>query len=144
MVTAHADPDFAIRTRAVPENVPAVRHALGGVAAARGASPDLRGAIALAVTEAVTNVVLHAYPKGVAGAVEVEVTTQEGSLSVVVRDMGAARPDDELTPGLGAGLQLIEAVADSLEVAHDSPGTEVRMRFALVSPGPGPGSDDAS
>ena len=141
-MSAATDPDFAIRTRAVPENVPAVRHALGGVAAARGADADLRGAIALAVTEAVSNVVRHAYPRGTTGIVEVEVMTGPDQLSIVVRDMGEARTDDELTPGFGAGLRLIDAVTDSLEIAEDAPGTEVRMRFALVSLGPEPGSPE--
>lgn len=136
------DPDFAIRTRAVPENVPAVRHALGGMAAARGAGPDLRGAIALAVTEAVSNVVRHAYPHGATGLVEVEASEDGESFAIIVRDTGGARPEEERTPGFGAGLTLISAVADSLEVAREALGTEVRMNFSIVSPPAPPGTDE--
>ena len=87
----------------------------------------------VAVSEAVTNVVVHAYPDGVAGTVRVTVT-QNGrpEVRVVVRDRGNGlrpRPD---SPGMGLGLPLIASLSDGFEVSDGTPaGTAVSMRFYL-------------
>lgn len=87
----------------------------------------------LAATEACTNAVLHAYPNGDAGPMEVEVETAEGeSLTLVVRDHGSGPPPREVIDDHhdGYGLSLIEAVSDELRLAAaEGGGTEVRMRF---------------
>jgi anti-sigma regulatory factor (Ser/Thr protein kinase) len=85
------------------------------------------------VTEACTNVVVHAYPGRVDGPLGVRATVDEATLTVVVSDQGRGilpRPD---SPGLGLGLPLIATLAESLELGtgpdHE---TEVRMTFELV------------
>lgn len=129
-----ATPDLSLRVRAVAENVPVIRHALGAIASTRGADPKVRGAIALAVTEAATNVVLHAYPDGTPGVLEVEVEAAEerGRLAITIRDEGAGIVGDAPSPGLGAGLPIISAVADRVAVRSGFPGTEVQMSFTLA------------
>jgi serine/threonine-protein kinase RsbW len=113
------------------ENVVLVRDVLGGL----GDGIDLGGTvedIKAAVSEAVNNVVVHAYGGG-EGPMEVEVTIDSGTLEVVVRDHGVGigpRMVDDAHPGRGIGLAVIEALAASCELrAHGESGVEVVMRF---------------
>ncbi len=88
--------------------------------------------IRLAVTEACTNVVVHAYPDGEEGPMEMLATLLGEELIVVVRDAGRGigpRPD---SPGLGLGLPLIASLTESVELGRDEEQrTEVRMTFSL-------------
>lgn len=116
-----------------PESVTAARHALAAFAAEAGADHRQVEAVRLAVSEAVTNAVLHAYRDNT-GHVEVTAALVSTELWVLIGDDGGgmeARPD---RPGLGLGLALISQVSDEMSVvARAGGGTEVRMRFALVS-----------
>jgi serine/threonine-protein kinase RsbW len=87
--------------------------------------------IALAVTEAATNVVLHAYrDREVPGSVVIEADRFEDHVCLYVRDQGTGLAPRVDSPGLGLGLGLIAQVADSADVrAPESGGTEVVMRF---------------
>lgn len=89
--------------------------------------------IALAVSEAATNVVLHAYRDVTEpGALVVEAQCIGGHMTVCVRDEGSGLAPRVDSPGLGLGLGLIAQVADSADVrAPESGGTEVVMRFKL-------------
>jgi serine/threonine-protein kinase RsbW/stage II sporulation protein AB (anti-sigma F factor) len=89
--------------------------------------------IALAVTEAATNAVLHAYrDRTEPGAVIVEVEDHDGYVCVYVRDEGSGLAPRVDSPGLGLGLGLIAQVADAADVrAPETGGTEVVMRFNL-------------
>jgi anti-sigma regulatory factor (Ser/Thr protein kinase) len=125
-------PDLQLLVPARAENVAVVRHAFGGLADALALPEQLTADIKLAVTEACTNVVLHAYGGG-DGPLEVDASIDSAELVVVVRDRGEGihpRPD---SPGLGLGLPLIATLSHSLELeggSTDAP-TEVRMTFAL-------------
>jgi stage II sporulation protein AB (anti-sigma F factor) len=87
--------------------------------------------IALAVTEAATNVVLHAYrDRSVPGPMIVEAERREDYLCFHVRDEGSGLAPRVDSPGLGLGLGLIAQVADSADVrTPETGGTEVVMRF---------------
>jgi serine/threonine-protein kinase RsbW len=105
-------------------------------AADLGADERTRQNIELAVSEAASNVVVHAYrDRDDPGEIELELATTDGDLVVSVRDAGsgmAPRPD---SPGLGLGMPLIANLADSLEIRTlDEGGTEVQMRFAVGAP----------
>jgi anti-sigma regulatory factor (Ser/Thr protein kinase) len=108
------------------------RHAAVALADELGASRDTRAGIAVAVTEAVANVVLHAYRDLDPSGVEVTMTGDEHALVVEIRDRGVGlRPRDD-SPGLGLGLGLMAELADRFEVAEvDGGGTCVRLRFIL-------------
>ena len=90
--------------------------------------------IALAVTEAATNAVLHAYRDRVEpGAVIVEAELDGDHVCLYVRDEGTGLTPRVDSPGLGLGLGLIAQVADSADVrAPESGGTEVVMRFNVA------------
>ena len=87
--------------------------------------------IALAITEAATNVVLHAYrDHEVPGTVTIEAEGYEDHVRFSVRDAGSGLAPRVDSPGLGLGLGLIAQVADSADVrAPEDGGTEVIMRF---------------
>jgi anti-sigma regulatory factor (Ser/Thr protein kinase) len=124
-------PDFELTLPARAENVAVVRHAFGGLGDALDVPDHALADVKLAVTEACTNVVVHAYPDGV-GPMNVRAALSDGALTVVVSDEGRGilpRPD---SPGLGLGLPLIATLASSLELGtNDRDQTEVRMVFEL-------------
>jgi serine/threonine-protein kinase RsbW len=124
-------PDLELTLPSRPENVAVVRHALGGFGDALDVPDQALADIKLAVTEACTNVVVHAYPDG-EGPLGISAWERDGRLTVVVHDEGRGmlpRPD---SPGLGLGLPLIATLAETLELGT-GPGerTEVRMTFLL-------------
>jgi serine/threonine-protein kinase RsbW len=90
--------------------------------------------IALAVTEATTNVVLHAYrDRDEPGMVIVEAESRGDHVCLYVRDEGTGLAPRVDSPGLGLGLGLIAQVADSADVrAPETGGTEVVMRFNVA------------
>ena len=127
---------FARTWPAVPEAVGEVRRALSDHARGLGATPAAVSAIQLAVSEAMTNAIQHAYadaPRPGAVLVTAE-TVGSTSLCITVADEGRGmrpRPD---SPGLGLGLPLISQMTQSFEVHSGDDGhrgTELRMRFDL-------------
>jgi serine/threonine-protein kinase RsbW len=123
--------DLGISLPAVPESVTALRWMARDFAGDRGAGDGLAGDVMLAVSEAVTNAVKHAYPEAGGGEVELLATADGGrQLEVVVRDTGGGfRPG--ATAGLGAGLMLMRECADAVEVDEGPGGVTVRMTFQL-------------
>src|SRR3954467_13279332 len=125
-------PDFELTLQARAENVAVIRHAFGGLGDALDVPDHALADVKLAVTEACTNVVVHAYANGDEGPMAVTAGLADGALTVVVSDEGRGilpRPD---SPGLGLGLPLIATLASSLELGtNDRDETEVRMVFEL-------------
>jgi serine/threonine-protein kinase RsbW len=127
---------FSLSLPARAENVAVVRHACGGLGEALDLSERLVADIKLAVTEACTNVVVHAYPDTV-GDMEIQVDVDPDHLSISVVDDGAGMTPHANSGGLGLGLPLIATLASSMELTSDQ-RTEIRITFDL-----GPGSDAA-
>ena len=124
-------PDLVLSLPARAENVAVVRHAFGGLGDVLDVPDQLLSDIKLAVTEACTNVVIHAYPDG-EGPMEVQAEFGENELSVVVRDEGRGVMPRADSPGLGLGLPLIATLAESLELGTgEDDATEVRMTFRI-------------
>ena len=114
---------------AVPERVGELREAARAFAIARAA--PLAGAIALAVTEAATNAVLHAYRDRPAGGIRLSATAEDGRLTYVISDAGLG-----LTPHVaggshwGLGLPIIAQLSDHFELSDgDGSGTRVLIAF---------------
>jgi serine/threonine-protein kinase RsbW len=116
------------------ENVAVVRHALAGLADQIGMDEPGIADLKTVVTEACMNVVVHAYPDGPPGLLEVEAVPEQDGLTVAVRDFGTGirpRPDVE-RPSLRIGLTLIAALSSSFEIKGGvDRGTEIRMHLAL-------------
>jgi anti-sigma regulatory factor (Ser/Thr protein kinase) len=130
--------NFARSYEADPESVGRARAELADFASRAGASPTLIDGVRLAVSEAVTNAVRHAYPPD-SGEVRVRARVGEDVLEVVVSDDGCGvHRDGADDGGLGFGLALICEMSDQMTLAPRSDGgTDVRMRFSLLEPGSG-------
>jgi serine/threonine-protein kinase RsbW len=98
-----------------------------------GVGDDVLAALALCVSEAVSNVVVHAYRAlDEPGEVEVEAHKPDGYLCLYVRDQGGGFTPRVDSPGLGLGLAIISTSASAIEVRNPaSGGTELVMRFDL-------------
>jgi serine/threonine-protein kinase RsbW len=117
---------------AIPETVPLARRALAAVAAAAGAAGERLEEIRLAVSEALTNAVVHAYRNGEAGRLHVTAAVASGELWVLVGDDGRGLHAWNDSQGLGIGLSLISGLSDDFAiVTRASGGTEVQMLFDL-------------
>lgn len=95
---------------------------------------DLR----VAVSETVTNAVVHAYPEG-PGRVVVAAGIADGRLTVTVQDWGrgfdpgvAAEPDPE-AEHMGIGLQIVKACVDQVRI-RSAPGRGTRVTM-MKAPG---------
>jgi anti-sigma regulatory factor (Ser/Thr protein kinase) len=115
------------RVSAVARSVPQLRRSLRDKIAGRGFDDD---AVALAATEAITNVVRHAYP-GSAGPVTLSVDASAEEILVVVADegIGSLRATTSREPSLGMGLALIHELSASARIEPTNVGTVVTMRF---------------
>ena len=128
--------DIRLTLPARPENIAVVRHMLGALGQAIELSPAVGDDVRLAVTEACTNVVRHAYPDR-SGTFDVVVRPEEERLEVVVADSGRGMgpSPDRLGPGLG--LPLIAALADSFDIDETvSSGSRLVMSFTRTRRGP--------
>ena len=104
---------------------------------------DELGDIRTAVSEAVTNCIVHAYPDTVGKIVLKMRIFEDNTLEISVRDWGCGIPDvakartplyttggDERT---GMGFTIMESFMDSLSVTSKSGrGTSVRMRRKII------------
>lgn len=133
-----APPAVRLTMPARPEGVAVVRQALAGMADALDFDATVLADMKMAVSEACTNVVVHAY-EGDQGLLEVEMHAGEAGLTIVVRDHGAGiqpRPARVEPPALGLGLPLIAALSDAFELRGSTgSGTEVRMTFTYERTG---------
>jgi len=113
-----------------------IRRAVAEVATSCGAAQTTLVRIGLAVSEAATNVVLHAYraPGTAAGLIHVTAACRgDRVLDVCVRDSGVGMSPRVDSPGLGLGISLMAHEADELKIrVCDDGGTAVHLRFALA------------
>jgi serine/threonine-protein kinase RsbW len=124
---------------AKPEYIALGRLALTGLARLRPLSDEVLADLKLALTEATSNSVRHAYPD-VEGSVEISYELQGDRLVVVVTDEGRgfaaadrAEVDDleNLTEG-GLGIAIIRAVADEFELGAGPDGKGSQLRFVKI------------
>jgi len=91
---------------------------------------ELGAAVRLAVSEAVTNAVLHAYHDRPPGDVEVRAGLEADRLVVSVRDWGSGMRVGSPNHGVGLGFPFMQQHTDSLRIRRPSDGgTEIRMSF---------------
>jgi anti-sigma regulatory factor (Ser/Thr protein kinase) len=131
-LTPVVTPDIELTLPARAENIAVVRHAFGALSDAFPIDTQRMADIRLAVTEACTNVVVHAYPDGSEGPMQVSATLADDALVIVVRDEGPGITPRADSPGLGLGLPLIASLAETVELGRgEDHRTEVRMVFGL-------------
>jgi anti-sigma regulatory factor (Ser/Thr protein kinase) len=122
---------FSVTYPARAESVAEARSAVGDFAREAGAGDDQVDDVRLAVSEAVTNAVLHAY-RGAPGTVQVTAALAGQELWVLVADEGEGMQPQADRPGLGLGLGLISQVCDDIAiVTRSGGGIEARLLFKL-------------
>jgi len=125
------DSDVELVLPAEPESIALARQMVRGIVDVLGWGEKSRTDISIAVTEACTNSVLHAYPE-TGGEYEVHAWADPERLVVSVRDRGRGITPSVTSPaaGLGLGLPLMLAIGDEVSFTHDAGITEVRMTFS--------------
>ncbi len=88
---------------------------------------DLDG-IVLAVSEAVANVVVHAYDAD-GGELELTATASPFEVTVTVRDRGRGLASDSGVVGAGYGIEIIRRLAQHVALEDGRPGVALTMRF---------------
>ena len=97
---------------------------------AAGSLETMVQTVKLAVSEALTNVVLHAYPDDAPGMVVVSAVVVGGVVEVTITDEGRGMVPRADSPGAGLGLPIIAQLAAAVEISHGAgTGTRLRMSF---------------
>jgi serine/threonine-protein kinase RsbW/stage II sporulation protein AB (anti-sigma F factor) len=126
---AEAPEPVELSLPATPESVAVARHAATSYAEDVGADPD---AVAVAVSEIVTNAIMHAYREREAGTVEVTADLNSTHMVIVVTDQGRGMGPNPDSPGLGFGLSMVSSLADEVGIeSGKGGGTRLWMRFPL-------------
>ena len=118
-----------------PEYIAVARLALSGLAELRELSDATLADVKLAVTEACSNSVRHAYRDGREGTVEITFDLQPDRLVVEVSDDGpgfdaAATDGEDSESAEGArGLAIIRSLSDELVLGKRASGAGSRLRF---------------
>jgi serine/threonine-protein kinase RsbW len=121
---------------AVAESIPHARSAITQFALRSGITGEPLEDVRLALTEAATNVVKHAYPELGTGVFYVTAAVAAEELWVLVSDDGCGYRASSQVPGLGWGLTLIAKLSQEYVITErGTGGTEVRMRFPISPDG---------
>lgn len=118
---------LSLELPAVRGSVPEARHAVTAYGESVDAAeiPD----VAIAVSEAVGNAVVHAYRNGEDGIIRVRAEVEGSDLVVHVADDGVGMVPHPGSPGLRMGLSLIGAVTREVQFDTSARGLGVTMRF---------------
>jgi anti-anti-sigma factor len=123
--------EFRLAMSADPQRLGLLRQALSRWLTHVGATVEERRDVVLAVSEAATNSMVHAFGFD-EGTVEVEAESDGHGVTVRVRDNGYWRSRE--TSGGGRGLLLMQALVEDCEVVAGPKGTEVRLYRRLGRP----------
>ena len=123
---------------AKPEYISLSRLALAGLSRVRGFPEETLADLKLALTEACSNSVRHAYGDG-EGHVAISFELRDDRLIVAVADDGRGfEPDavpggdeQELSEG-GLGIAIIRSIADEVEIDGGADGTGSRLKFVKL------------
>jgi serine/threonine-protein kinase RsbW len=124
----------ALTVPAQAEFIALGRLALTGLARTRALSAEIVADLKLALTEACSNSVRHAYDEGREGVVEIVYELSDDRIAIQVTDDGSGfdpeileRAQEELDEG-GLGIAIIRALTDELEIGARPEGGS-RLRF---------------
>jgi anti-sigma regulatory factor (Ser/Thr protein kinase) len=125
---------------AAPDSVVMVRRELDTALSRAQVEATRRYDIALVMTEAAGNAVLHAYPPLPPGLLFVDAAVTGRNLLLRVCDCGRGIQPRADRPGLGLGLSMMAQLADGLEISRNRAvsGTRVSAMFRDVTPAGGP------
>ena len=138
---AHDDGTRSIHLRipAKPEYITLCRLALTGLAQLREISDDTLADLKLALTEAVSNSVRHAYGEQGDGQVDITYELHPDRLGIQVVDDGHGFDPQETPTFAGAelsegglGIAIIRTIADELEIESQPGSRGSRLRFVKL------------
>jgi serine/threonine-protein kinase RsbW len=116
---------------ATVESVAAARRAVRHFAAALEVDVD---GMTLAVSEAVANVVAHAYEEGVSGVIDLSATASAYEVAIVVRDRGRGLEAARASHGAGFGIEIIRRLAQHVALVDSASGVALTMHFRRGGP----------
>jgi anti-sigma regulatory factor (Ser/Thr protein kinase) len=131
-----------LEIRSDPSALGAVRERIEAFALAHGLDEEAAGRMVLAVDEALTNVIRHAYHGATDQPIEIDLAREGDELVVTVRDHGRvvhpeairSRDLDDIRPG-GLGVHIMNECMTQVEFAPaDGGGTVLTMRKRLGEP----------
>lgn len=135
-----AERDTAAITLTIParaEYIVLSRLALTGLARLRALEPDVLADLKLALTEACSNSIRHAYGEGSEGTVEIRYELAPDRIAVEIGDEGdgfdpEARAEERGLDEGGLGMAIIRALVDELQIGKRSGGPGWRLRFVKL------------
>ena len=121
-------PDVMVRNLVLDNNlehIPVLAEFVEGITSGSNVDPGVAMGINLALEEAVTNVMMYAYPEGTKGQIEIEAKTKEGSMEFTISDSGKAFdptsvPEPDINLGAaerkvgGLGIFMVRKIMDSV------------------------------
>jgi anti-sigma regulatory factor (Ser/Thr protein kinase) len=125
-VPAESQTSMREQLPAVVESVAVARNAVRRFAA--GLEVDVVG-MTLAVSEAVANVVAHAYHDGEPGSIDLSAAVSRDEVAIVVRDHGCGLQAAGDSRGAGFGIEIIRRLAQDVALDDGDPGVQLTMRF---------------
>ncbi|MCV7282951.1 ATP-binding protein [Mycolicibacterium flavescens] len=129
-----ADP-LRIEVPATADRLAQIRRGLTAWLKPIGVPDDVIADVVLAVNEAATNCVEHAYRGSDRGVIVVEASVEDNRLMVCVVDHGAWRTPSSEPSTRGRGILIMRAVGDGVDVDNSGHGTTVRMTFDVTEGG---------
>lgn len=133
-----------IKVNALNENESFLRSTLGAYCTRKNPSLEVISDVKTAVSEAVTNAIVHAYEGDTKGIIDLNAKIEDGVLFVTISDYGKGIPSVEqalqdfyTTKGdeerSGLGFTIMQSFMDTLEVCSVvGEGTSVKMSKKLV------------
>lgn len=128
-------PTIRLSIPARAEYITLCRLALTGIGRVRELSEDVLADLKLALTEAASNSVRHAYTDGGVGRVDIAYEVLPDRLVIEVTDEGGGfdptpsrATSGDLSEG-GLGIAIIRAIADAVEIGASPNGKGSRLRF---------------
>jgi serine/threonine-protein kinase RsbW len=134
--------EVRLRIPAKPEYITLCRLALTGISRLRPLGEETLADLKLALTEACSNSVRHAYANG-DGTVDIRYELHPDRLVIEVADDGTGFDPavsggeglgEELAEG-GLGIAIIRSIADDVEIGTGADGRGSRLRFVKVLDG---------
>jgi anti-sigma regulatory factor (Ser/Thr protein kinase) len=97
--------------------------------------PEVEADLVLAVNEAASNIIDHAYrTPGHRTVIELFFWTEPGVLLLEVVDHGHWRAPGSHATGRGRGIEIMRRLVDAVLIHHDTRGTRVLLRHSLPGP----------
>ena len=120
---------------AEPAVVAELRRGVADFARSHGAGEDAVNNMTLAVSEAVTNAIIHAFVGRERGRVALTAEAGEGCILVRVLDDGRGMTPHPESPGLGLGLTMMASMATRCDIREAPAGEGTEVRLAFDAPG---------